>query len=116
MRQFRYRALVTLDPVEPHPAAPHAPARQYQNHTRALMILARPLRADGGSARILPAEMWWDSEEPLHPGDHAVVTARVADDHADAFLEAGQRFVLWSGGNVGHGTIYRRVFSDYGPS
>ena len=44
------------------------------------------------------------------------MTARVSDDEADAFLEAGQRFTLWSGGKVGHGTVYRRVFTDYGPS
>ena len=50
------------------------------------------------------------------PGDHATVTAKVSDDHADAYLDAGERFTLWSGGEVGHGTIYRRVFTDYGPS
>jgi hypothetical protein len=49
-------------------------------------------------------------------GDDAVVTARVADDQADAFLGAGQQFTLWRGGSVGHGTVYRRVFTDYGPS
>jgi hypothetical protein len=44
------------------------------------------------------------------------VTARVSDDHADAYLDAGERFTRWSGGKVGHGTIYRRAFTDYGPS
>jgi hypothetical protein len=80
------------------------------------MILALPLRADGGSARYLPAEIWRDDEEPLRPGDHVTVTARVCDDRADAFLGAGQTFTLWSGGEVGHGTVFRRVFTDYGPS
>lgn len=116
MRQFRFRARVTLDPVESRPAAPRTRARQYQSHTRALMILARPLRSDTGAARLLPAEIWSDNEEPLRPGDHAVVTARVADDRAEAFLDAGQHFILWAGRSVGHGTICRRVFSDYGPS
>jgi hypothetical protein len=116
VRQFRFRALITLDPVEPRPGDLHPPARQYPSHTRALMILARPLRAGPGPARPLPAEIWWDGEEPLRPGDHATVTARVSDDHADDFLDAGQRFTLWSGGEVGHGAVYRRVFTDYGPS
>jgi hypothetical protein len=116
MRQFRFRALVTLDPAAPRPATPRTRARQYPSHTRALMILARPLRADTGPARLLPAEIWQDSEEPLRPGDRAVVTARVADDQTEAFLDAGQHFTLWSGGSVGHGTICRRVFTDYGPS
>jgi hypothetical protein len=80
------------------------------------MILAEPLRAGVGPARCLPAELWWDSEQPLHPGDHALVTARVSDGEADAFLDAGQRFTLWSGGQVGRGTVCRRVFTDYGPS
>jgi hypothetical protein len=116
MRQLRFRALITIDPVEPRPGDLHPPAQQYPSHTRALMIVAGPLRAGVGPARILPAEIWRDSEEPLRAGDAAVVTARVADDQADAFLDAGQQFTLWSGGNVGHGTVYRRVFTDYGPS
>jgi hypothetical protein len=116
VRQFRFRALITLDPAEPRPGALHRPARHYPNHTRALMIVAEPLHAGVGPARPLPAEIWWDGEEPLRPGDHASVTARVSDDQACAFLEAGTRFALWSGGEVGHGTIYRRVFTDYGPS
>ena len=114
VRQFRYRAQITIDPVRAR--ALHPPARQYPSHTRALMIAALPLRADGGPARLLPAEIWRDGDEPLRPGDHATVTARVSDDHADAYLDAGERFTLWSGGEVGHGTIYRRVFTDYGPS
>lgn len=116
VRQFKFRALITLDPVEPRSGDLHRSARQYPNHTRALMILARPLRAGAGAARPLPAEIWWDGEEPLRPGDHATVTAMVSDDQADAFLDAGQRFTLWSGEDVGHGTVYRRVFTDYGPS
>lgn len=92
------------------------PAKQYPSHTRALLIQALPLRADAGPARCLPAEIWRDDEEPLRPGDHSLVTARVSDDHANAFRYAGQQFTLWSGGEVGHDTIYRRVFADYSPS
>jgi hypothetical protein len=80
------------------------------------MITALPLRADGGQALLLPAEIWRDGVVPLRPGDRVKVTARVSDDHADAFLDAGARFTLWSGVEVGHGIIYRRVFTDYGPS
>ena len=102
VRQFRYRAHITIDPLRAR--ALHPPARQYPSHTRALMIAALPLRADGGPARLLPAEIWRDGDEPLRPGDHATVTARVSDDHADAYLDTGERFTLWSGGEVGHGT------------
>lgn len=115
MRQFRFRALITLDRAEPRPSALRPPARQYPNHTRALMIEARPLRGIGGS-RYFPAELSWDSERPLHPGDRAVVTITVTDGEARAFFDAGQRFTIWSGGDVGHGVISRRVFTGNSPS
>jgi hypothetical protein len=114
VRQFRFRALITLDPAAPRPATLHPPARQYPNHTHALMIQAHDLRT--GYIRYFPAELCSDSEQPLHPGDRAVVTITVTDDEASAFFGAGQRFTLWSGGDVGHGTISRRVFTDNSPS
>jgi len=116
MRQFRFRALVTLDEVRPRAGALHPAAREYPGHTRALMIRAEPLRAGVGPARCLATELWRDDDEPLRAGDRAVVTIRVSDDQADAFLDGGQQFTLWSGGEVGHGIVYRRVFTDYGPS
>ena len=115
MRQFRFRALVTLEPADPGSGALHKPPRRYPNHTRALS-LAFPLRAGAGPTRPLPAEIWWDGDEQLRPGVRALVTARVSDDRADDFLDAGQRFTLWSGSDVGHGTVCRRVFTDYSPS
>lgn len=116
MRQFRFRALVTLDIAE-LPAGPPCPdGLQYPSHTRSLVVHARPLRADTGPARYFPAEIWRDDEQPLRPGDRAVVTVRVSDDRADGYLDAGQEFALWSGTEVGHGTVFRRVFTDYGPS
>jgi hypothetical protein len=117
MRQFKFRALVTLDAVQPRTGGLHPAASEYPNHTRALMIRAEPLRAGVGPARCFPAELWRDDDEPaLRAGDRAVITARVTGDQADAFLDCGQHFVLWSGGEVGHGIIYRRVLTDYGPS
>jgi hypothetical protein len=115
VRQARFRALITLDPAGPRPAAPRPASRQYPNHTRALMIRARPLR-NAGSSRYFPAEICWEGERPLRPGDHAEVTIAVSDDEASAFFGAGQRFTLWSGGDVGHGTISRKVYTDYSPS
>ena len=115
MRQFRFRALITLDPIRPGPATLRLPVPQYPNRTHALMIHARPLR-NAGHTRYFPAELCWDSGRPLHPGDRAEVTITVTDDEARAFFAAGQRFTLWSGGDVGHGTISRRVFTENSPS
>ena len=78
------------------------------------MVQASRLCRPGGT-RIFPAEICWDDDEPLHPGDRAEVTITVTDDEAPEFLDGGQRFTLWSGDDVGHGTITRRVFTEYRP-
>jgi hypothetical protein len=124
MRQVRYRALIALDPTPAGPDAPSMPTtprrpkaskpRQYPNHTHALMVRAQSL-SDPSYARCFPAELSWDDERPLHPGDRAEVTITMTDDEAAAFFGAGQRFSLWSGTDIGHGTISRRVYTEYGP-
>ncbi len=136
MRQVRYRALITLDPVDvtsdtatmpdaprartgpvPHPRpGPRLASipRQYSNHTHVLMVRAHRLDRPG-YWRCFPAEISWDDQEPLHPGDRAEVTITMTDDEACAFFGAGQRFSLWSGADVGHGTISRQVHTEYGP-
>jgi hypothetical protein len=118
LRQMRFRALIALDPAGTKSALTSRPSRpsaqRYLNHTHALMVQASRLCSPGGT-RIFPAEICWDDEEPLHPGDRAEVTITVTDDEAPEFLDGGQRFTLWSGDDVGHGTITRRVFTEYGP-
>jgi len=115
VRQARFRALITLDPAEPRPATSRPPERQYPNPTRALVVRVRPLR-NVGSIRYFPAETCWDSEQPLRPGDRATVTITVTDDEAGAYFGAGQHFTLWSGGDIGHGIIARKVYTRYSPS
>jgi hypothetical protein len=112
VRQARFRALITLYSLEPRPEALHAAVPQFHNHARALMVRARPLR-HAGSTRYFPSEISWDSGQPLRRGDSCVVTVMVTDDEA---LGAGQRFTLWPGGEVGHGTISRKVYTEYSPS
>jgi hypothetical protein len=124
MRQVRYRALIALDSVPAEPEGfvmrrrPRVPLgsvpRQYPNHTHALMVRACCL-SKPAYARCFPAELIWDHEEPLHPGDRAEVTITMIDDEAPAFFGAGQRFSLWDGADIGHGTVSRQVFTEYGP-
>jgi hypothetical protein len=116
MRQVRYRALIALDsvPAEPDTLDVLPVPRQYHNHTHALMIRARCL-AKPDYARCFPAELCWDDEQPLHPGDRAEVTITMTDDEVTEFSGCGQRFSLWNGADIGHGTISRRVYSEYGP-
>jgi hypothetical protein len=115
VRQFRFRAVITLYPADPHSATPHAASPHYPNHTVALVILARSLRTDNGAARYFPTEIWRDGEAPLQRGSDAMVTVKVTDDLADDFLDVGQQFTLWSGGQVGHGIVCSRVYADDGP-
>ena len=121
MPQVRYRALIALDSVPAEPDAlsmPDTPRmrkrRQYLNHTHALMVRAQCL-SKPGYARCFPAELSWEDERPLHPGDRAEVTITITDDEVAEFFGAGQRFSLWNGTDIGHGTISRRVFTEYGP-
>lgn len=94
-------------------AAPDS-AAEYLNHTHALMVRAECLHRPG-YCRCFTAELCWDDEAPLHPGDRHEVTITLTDDEAPEFFGAGQHFTLWSGADVGHGTISRRVFTEYGP-
>jgi len=115
VRRARFRAIITLDPAGPPASVLHPPAQQYLNHTRSLVVRTYPRQGDR-CTRYFPAEICWDTEQPLHPGDHAIVTITVTDDQADAHLGAGQQFALWSGGDVGHGILTRKVYTDHSPS
>ncbi len=109
MKQFKFRALVTLDPP-----APGRDGRQYPSGTHALMIHACQID-DFSRDKYFPTVIACDAEQPLQPGERMVVTVTVADDDALLYLGAGQQFTLW-GASGGHGVISRRVFTDGQPS
>ena len=105
---FRFRAVITLDPAA-EPAA-----GEYSSGTRALLI--RDIRVgDPSTGQFFQAMMTWDEENPLRPGDHAVVTLTIADSDARACLAAGQHFTLW-GACPGRGVVTRQVYTAAGPS
>lgn len=107
VRQARFRALIALD----QPGG----AREYANRARGLMVQAH-CPGPPGSLRYFPARVCWDGDQTLHPGDHAVVTITMTDDDAPEFFRPGQHFRLWCGGVIGHGTISRKVYSEFTPS
>ena len=119
MTQTRFRAIITLDQLGMQDVPTTRPFRppegEYINHTHHLVVRAPQLR-DPALVRYFTAEISWDEEQPLHPGDHAKVTITLTDDEALEFLGPGQHIDLWSGACVGHGTISRRVFSEHVPS
>jgi hypothetical protein len=108
MKRFRYRALVELD--QPRQGRG---GRPYPSGTRALMVHAQHIGQPPGH-KYFPATIAQDDEQPLQPGQHAVVTITVTDDDAPSYLAPGQPFTIW-GDSTGHGIISRRVFTDSGP-
>ena len=103
-RQFKFKAVISLDP------AARLPATQYPAETHSVMVHASRLDLPG-SDRYFPAVIARDDEEPLSPGDSRVaVTISVPDDEAAEFFSPGQPFALWSGTDVGHGTVLLHVF------
>lgn len=105
MTLARFRALITLDPA--------GRPREFPSGTRVLVHGTRI--GDPASGKFFQAVMTSDEENPLRPGDHAVVTLTIADGDAPAYLAAGQHFMLW-GASTGHGIISRQVYTPAGPS
>lgn len=110
MRQYKYRAVVSLDG-----AAGNAPAKEYPSGTHAVMIRCSN-SATPAQRRCFPAAIYRPDDRPLAPGEAGVVvTIEVADDRASAFLGPGRQVTLWNGHDIGHGVISRRVFFTTAP-
>lgn len=108
MRQYRFRALVTLAP-----AAGQAPAQGLPSRASALSAHACCLLEPSCCREYFPAVISRDEELPRRPGGHAVVTIALADGEADALFAPGQRFTIWADGVVGH-TIRAEGLVGYG--
>lgn len=113
MKQFRFRAFVTLDSWNPADRRQN-PRSLDPSATHPLMIHAwhAGLPSCGKS---FPAAISRDDGQPLEPGRGQVVTIAVADDEVPQFLAPGRSFTIWGRG-AGHGIISRRVFTSSGPS
>jgi hypothetical protein len=102
MRQYRFTALVTLDPA----AREHA-AGCGQSAARACCLL-EPSRYT-----YFPAVIETEEEEPQQAVPHALITATLYDSEARAFFAPGQRFRIWADALVGH-TIRADGLVGYG--
>lgn len=108
MHQFRFRAVISLDPP---PAKLGEPSYQSgMHHLLHAWRLDEPVRG-----KYLAAMIFSDDGMPLIPGHREIATIAVTDDEALSYLAAGQTFTLW-GSSTGRGVISRRVFTDQGPS
>jgi hypothetical protein len=105
MRQYRFSALITLDPAARDDAEP---GHLGGTHTCCLL---QPCPGTYFPAVISP-----DEGVPLRPGDHAMVSTALGDGEAEAFFAPGQRFTIWADAVVGHtiqagGLVGRGVIS-----
>jgi hypothetical protein len=96
VRQYRFRARVTLDP-----AAREGPARSLTSRTRALTAHDCCLLQPFCYRVYLPAVISPDRELPLQPGGRVVVIIALAGGEAEALFAPGQRFTIWADAVVG---------------
>ena len=103
-RRFKFSAVVTLEAAGPRRGG------RYRSGVPGLMLCAQSCQAPARH-QYFPAVFYTDDGRPLRPGDKGVtVTVSVPDDDAASFFQPGQRFALWDGTDVGHGTVAERLF------
>lgn len=91
MRQYRFMALVMLDPAERGEAARFDPGE-----TQACCLI------EPSYCTYFPAVISVDCEVPSRAKAHALVTMALSDGEARAFFGPGQRFTIWADAVVGH--------------
>lgn len=91
MRQYRFMALVMLDP------AGHDEAARFDPGGTQACCLIEP-----SYCTYFPAVISLDWEVPSRAKVHALVTMALSDGEARAFFGPGQRFTIWADAVVGH--------------
>jgi hypothetical protein len=100
--RFRFSAVVTLEAAGPS-------RRQYLSGVPGLMVHA-PSCLRPAHDQYFPAVINTADGRPLTPGDRGVsVTISVPDDDASGCFQSGQRFIVWDGTDIGHGTVGQRL-------
>ena len=100
--RFRFSAVVTLE-------AAGRSRRQYLSGVPGLMVHA-PSGLRSTHDQYFPAVIYTADGRPLTPGDRGVsVTISVPDDDASGCFQSGQRFIVWDGTDIGHGTVGQRL-------
>jgi hypothetical protein len=90
VRQYRFSALITLDPAARDDAARGCLGGM---HT---CCLVQPCHG-----KYFPAVISPDEELSARPAIHAVVSIALGDGEAEAFFAPGQRFTIWADAVVG---------------
>jgi hypothetical protein len=107
VRQYGFRAQVTLDPTAHVGLMRGLPSRTHALTTRTCFLI------EPSYHEYFPAVISRVEELPLRPGVHVVVSIALAADEAEASFAPGQRFTIWSDAVVGH-TIWPDGLVGYG--
>ena len=100
--RFKFSAVVTLE-------AAGRSRRQYLSGVPGLMVHA-PSCLRPTHDQYFPAVIYTADGRALLPGDRGVsVTISVPDDDAAECFQSGQRFTVWDGTDIGHGTVGQRL-------
>jgi hypothetical protein len=104
-RRYKFSAVISMD----------AAGRGHQQYdSRASGLMVRAANCERPTERqYFPAVIFTEDGRPMVPGDHGIdATVCVPDDNAAAYFQPGQRFALWDGADIGHGTVaYHLVFT-----
>lgn len=102
MKQYKYSALVKLNPPSGTSAEPPLPGSGGR-------VVVRARHHDTRSSKIFSALVTSPPDRPVQP-DHGVqLTLTVLGDDVFDYLEAGDTFTLWRGHDIGQGVISRRL-------
>jgi hypothetical protein len=101
-RQYKYRALVRLDPDAATDGAPLLPEPEGR-------VVVRAQHHDTHVSKMFSALVSGAGEQVV-TRDHSVeLTVTVRGEDVDEYLEAGDKFALWRGHDIGQGVISRRL-------
>jgi hypothetical protein len=99
-RQYKYRALVRLDPEADAAGFPLKGGR----------VVVRAEHHDTHNHKMFSALVSGVRDEPLHARGHSVeLTVTVVGEDVIEYLEVGDTFALWRGHDIGQGLISRRL-------
>jgi hypothetical protein len=106
--RYKFAASITMDADVPG-GRTRRRRREYPSGVPGLLVRA-PSFDRPSVHQYFPALFFTDDKRPLRPGDKRIRSiVEVPDDDASGFFQAGQRFTLWDGADIGHGTVAQRI-------
>jgi hypothetical protein len=103
MKRYKFQAL-----VKPSPDADDEARAGLSSGSHRMVLRAE--NSETRRVQVFSALVDSDEGGPFRAGSpHIMVTLRVIGDDVGEFLEIGSHFSLWSGGDVGHGVVTRRL-------